>query len=388
MKLAFDGGLLLRKEKAGIAWSAHNLILELLKYPQNECTIRCFRSRGKSLLEEYEKAGCRIEYCRWMSSFLSKLLWTVFPVPYRLYFKSDADIVQFFNFTIPPGVKGKRAVFIHDMAYKSCPGTVRKKTRLWLEFQMKQTCRRADCILTVSEFSRQEIIRYLSVPKSRVFVVPNAVDHTAYHTRYSDCQIQKALRRYGIAREYFLYLGTIEPRKNLERLIGAYAKLCRRRKQVPMLVLAGKKGWLCEPIYRCVIRYGLEQKVLFTGYVSQEDSPLLMCGAKAFVFPSLYEGFGMPPLEAMACGTPVITSNTTALAEVAGNACATVDPLRMDEISRAMEKILDDGGYRETLRKAGIQRASEYTWAKSAALLMDVYQKCRMLKKVKQVCRK
>lgn len=377
VKIAFDGGLLLKKDKAGIAWSAHNLILELLKYPQNECTIRCFHSRRMRLLEEYQKAGCRIECCRWFHGFLSKLLWAVDLVPYSLFFGNDADIIQFFNFTIPPGVKGKKAVFIHDMAYQSCPGTVRKKTRLWLELNMKKTCRRADCILTVSEFSKQEIMRCLSVPKSRVYVVPNAVDHTIYHTGYSDRQIQRALLRYGVMCEYFLYLGTIEPRKNLERLIAAYAKLCSRRKQVPLLVLAGKKGWLCEPIYRSVARYGLEKKVLFTGYVRQTDSPLLMCGAKAFVFPSLYEGFGMPPLEAMACGTPVITSNTTALAEVAKNAGIMVDPLRTDEICKAMERILDDDAYVETLKAAGVQRASEYTWARSAALLMNVYQKLK-----------
>ncbi|MDE7311745.1 MAG: glycosyltransferase family 4 protein [Eubacterium sp.] len=374
MKIAFDGGLLLKKDKAGIAWSAHNLILELLQYPENKCTIRCFRSRAVKRLEEYRLAGCRIEYCRWFGGSLYKLLWAVVPVPYSLFFRRDADILQFFNFTIPPGARGKRAVFIHDMAYKSCPDTVRKKTKLWLELCMKKTCTRADCILTVSEFSKQEIVRYLSIPEECIRVVPNAVDHAAYHPGYSKSQIQKALDRYGITREYFLYLGTIEPRKNLERLIAAYVKLCSRRQEAPLLVIAGKKGWLCDHIYQAAAQSGREKDILFIGYVREKDSPLLMCGAKAFVFPSLYEGFGMPPLEAMACGTPAITSNTTALAEVAKGAGIMVDPLCIEKICEAMERILDDDAYREALREAGKQRAAEYTWARSAHLLMNVYR--------------
>lgn len=384
MKIAFDGQLFLKGNKTGIAWNAHNLILELAKYPENECVIQCFTlgysAKQLRRLEEYKRMGCRVDCCRWFRNTWYKLIQTMFPTPYCLFFRMDAEITQFFNFTIPPGVKGKRAVFIHDMAYKSCPDTVRKKTRLWLEMSMKKTCRRAEHILTVSEFSKQEIVRYLSVPETYISVVPNAVDHTVYHADYTEKQIQKMLDRYGITREYFLYLGTIEPRKNLERLIAAYAKLCRRRKQAPLLVLAGKKGWLCERIYQSAVRYGLEKRILFTGYIRQADSPLLICGAKAFVFPSLYEGFGMPVLEAMACGTPVITSNTTALAEVAKGAALLADPLCTDGICRAMERMLDDEGYREALRTAGLQRAANYTWANSAQLLMDVYKKLQYKK--------
>ncbi len=377
MKIAFDGCLLLKGDRTGIAWNAHNLILELLKYPENECTIRCFRNSGPERLEEYAKAGCQIESCRWFGHSIYKMLQAVFPVPYSLFFHTDAEITQFFNFTVPPGVRGKKVVFIHDMAYKSCPHTVRKKTRIWLEMCLKNSCRRADLILTVSEFSRQEIARYLPVSKGRIRVVANAVDHTLYHTNYRRSQIREVLGRYGITQEYFLYLGTIEPRKNLERLLDAYAELNRKRSQVPLLVLAGKKGWMCERIYEKAAEYGLQNKVLFPGYVNQKDSPLLMCGARAFVFPSLYEGFGMPPLEAMACGTPVITSNTTALAEVAEGAAVMVHPLCREEIGMAMEKLMDDDEYADQLKAAGSKRAAEYTWEKSAAALMELYRELK-----------
>lgn len=185
MKIAFDGQLLLKGDKTGIAWNAHNMILELVKYPELECTIQCFRTPLIERLEEYQKAGCNIEYCTWFEHSLYKMLWAVLPVPYRLFFHTKPEITQFFNFTIPPGARGKRVVFIHDMAYQSCPDTVNKRTRVWLEISMKNTCRRADHILTVSAFSKEEILKYLPVSKECVSVVPNAVDHALYQDRKS-----------------------------------------------------------------------------------------------------------------------------------------------------------------------------------------------------------
>lgn len=375
MKLAFDGNLLLKGNKTGIAWNAHHLLLELAKYSENECTIHYFKSHTANRLEVYRKAGCKTDCCKWMGPSMYKLLQTVLPVPYHVFFPKETDITQFFNFIIPPGARGKRVVWIHDMAYKSCPDTVKLKTRLWLELHMKKTCRYADHILTVSEFSKREIMRYLSVPEERISIVPNAVDHSVYHAGYSCKQIQEVRNHYGIQKEYFLYLGTIEPRKNIKRLIGAYAKLCRKRKHVPQLVIAGEKGWMCRDIYRKARELTADHKIVFTGYVKQKDSPVLMCGAKAFVFPSLYEGFGMPLLEAMACGVPVITSNTSSLPEVAKDACMMVNPWREEEICRAMGRLMDDTSYREKLRVLGLERAAEYNWTKSAELLMDVYRK-------------
>lgn len=375
MKIAFDGNLILKGNKTGIAWNAHHLLLELAKYPENECTIQYFKSRAADRLEIYRKAGCRTDCCRWMWPFMYKLMLTVFPVPYHVFFPAEPDIMQYFNFIVPPGARGTRAVWIHDMAYKSCPDTVKPKTRLWLELHMDRSCRYADHILTVSEFSKKEIMRYLPVPEERISIVPNAVDHSVYHTGYTPKQIQAVRDRYGISKDYFLYLGTIEPRKNLKRLIGAYAKLCRTRKQVPQLVLAGEKGWMCADIYRKARESVPEHKIVFPGYVRQKESAVLMCGAQAFVFPSLYEGFGMPLLEAMACGTPVITSNTASLPEVAGGAGLMVDPGCEREICRAMGRLLDDAPYREALRVRGLERAAQYTWAKSAELLMDVYRR-------------
>lgn len=378
MKIAFDGQLFLKGNKTGIAWNAHNLILELSKYPENECVIQCF-SHGYSKeqlhqLDEYKKAGCQIEYCTWFSQVMYKLLWNFIPIPYSLFFKAKPDITQFFNFVIPPGVKGKRITIVHDMAYMACPQTVRKKTRDWLRLSMKGTCKRADHIITVSEFSKKEIVKYLQVPSEKITVVPNAVDHSLYHTNYSQEQVEQVLKKYHICGEYFLYLGTIEPRKNIKKLILSYIKLCEKGKNVPHLVIAGGKGWYYNEIYDIVKKNHLQNKVLFIGYVGQQDSPILMKGAIAFVFPSLYEGFGMPPLEAMACGTPVITSNSTSFPEVVGDAGILIDPEKPDEICYAMQKIMEDETYRKRMGKMGEHRAEGFTWKNSACRVMEIYR--------------
>lgn len=378
MNIAFDGQLFLDAKKTGIAWNAHNLILELAKYPENKCTIRCFTYRctkgQMQKLREYQSGGCSLECSSRFRGSWYKLAWACCPIPYSLFFRGKADVAQFFNYAVPPGVKGKRIVFLYDMVYKAYPETMDWKTRLWLAWIVKRSCRRADRIVTVSAFSKKEIIKYLQLPEEKIAVVPCGVDHSMYHPGYTKQQIQHVLDKYGIRQPYFLYLGTIEPRKNLQRLIGAYARLQRKNKEVPQLVLAGKKGWRCDGIYEKVRRLNLGSQVLFTGYVSQADSPLLMCGAKAFLFPSLYEGFGMPPLEAMACGTPVIVSDASSLPEVAGDAGILVDPYKEDSICHAMEKILKDEEYGRQAAVRGLQRASCYTWEKSARILMDVYR--------------
>ena len=219
MKIAFDGQLLLKEERTGIAWNTHNLVLELLKDPKNSCVLQCFREgytdRQMGILKEYWKAGCQIEYNSRISHTLYKLLWMVFPVPYQVFFRTKADITQFFNYAVPPGASGKRVTFFYDMAYRSCPHTVSRRTKIWLQLCMRRSCRRADHIITVSAFSKSEIIKYLKIPKEQITVIHCAVDHSVFHPDYPKEQICRVRKKYGIRQQYFLYMRTIEPRKNL-----------------------------------------------------------------------------------------------------------------------------------------------------------------------------
>ncbi len=377
MKVAFEAQLFLKGNKTGIAWCADNLIRELAKDKQIEWQCDYFMlgygQEEEEKVRVYEKYGVKMQACRWFHNVLYKLLWSVFPIPYHLFFRDKRDITQFFNFIIPPGVKGKTVTIVHDMAYLSYPDTVADRTRKWLLWNMEKSCKRADKIVTVSEFSKREIIKYLNIKEEKIVVMPNGVDGDFFYPRQKE-EIEQIKDRFQIKKEYFLYLGTLEPRKNIERLLEAYARLREEREEnIPFLVLAGQKGWLYDSIFQLVEKLGLKEQVLFTGYIKQEDVPALLSGAIAFIFPSLYEGFGMPPLEAMACGTAVITSNTSSLPEVIGEAGILINPYSVEEIKEAMKKVWKEKDLAERLRKAGRERAREYTWERSARVLKKVY---------------
>lgn len=375
MKIGLDVQLLTGGNKTGVGWCADNIVKELAKDSDYECEMNFFSLRGNGEnLEEYVGYGAKKHKCGWFPGTGFNWISRFLPLPYRWFFGGKQDIVQFFNYAVPAGVKGKTVTIVHDMAYKSCPETVKKRTRDWLETVLAKSCRRADAIITVSEFSKQELMRYLQVPEKKITVMPNGVDFTVYRPDYSRTQIEDAKVHYQIEGEYLLYLGTLEPRKNLVRLIEAYAML-REKMAAPKLVLAGGKGWYYEGIFARVKELGLERDVVFTGYVDAADVAPLMCGAVVFMFPSLYEGFGMPPAEAMACGTPVIASNTSSLPEVVGDAGLQVTPESVEEICDAMERLLTNEELRLELAQKGLERAKQFSWERSVGILKDVYRK-------------
>lgn len=378
MKVAFDAQLLFEKQKTGIGWNAKMMIDQLIQSSEIECTLNCFRmrdqKRAKEMLADYERKGCVIRQSKWMPGRIYNHLERLIPFPYRWIFGTTSDITQFFNYTIPYGVSGKRITTIHDMAFQAYPETVAKKTHHWLDRNLRKYCQRADLILTVSEFSRQEIHRYMGIPLERIEVVYNGVDLKHYYPR-TEQEIRDVTKELHIPGKYLLYLGTLEPRKNIETLITAYWELKKRMADAPKLVLAGKKGWMYDSIFESVKDFGLIQDVIFTGYVKEEAVPALLSGAEAFVFPSLYEGFGIPPLEAMACGTPVITSNTSSLPEVVKDAGILIPPKDSRMLAQKMEELLTDQDLRSQLISAGKKQAAQFTWERSAEKMIKIYKK-------------
>lgn len=382
MKIGFDAQLLMTDNKTGIAWCADHLVREFAAAPEYECVLNVFaRGDAEDVLAEYAACGASINISDSWIGKIYKPLWAFFPLPYRWFFGSSPKITQFFSFVVPPGVKGKCVTVIYDMAYCACPETVKRVTRNWLRLTMPRSVRRADAIVTISEFSKREIMQYLNVPAEKITVMPCGVDTSVYRPDYDFLAVEACKQKYRISGEYFLYFGTLEPRKNLVKLIEAYAVLAGREapsssaRILPKLVLAGGKGWYYESIFERVKELGLEKQIVFTGYVDAADAAPLMCGAKIFVFPSLYEGFGIPPLEAMACGTPVIVSDCASLPEVVGDAGILVSPDSAENIADAMERIWQDDSLGKELSRRGLVRAAQFTWKRSADILKGVYGK-------------
>ena len=380
MKIAFESQLLLNGNKTGIAWCADNLIRGIAKSTDYECQLNYF-SKGcdeekLAAMREYQAVGAKLKPCGFFKMPWYKFIWLFLPLPYHWFFRSDCQITQFFNYVIPPGVKGKKVTFIYDMVHYACRDTMRLKNRIWLDLTLKQSCQRADIVLTISEFSKSEIIKYLKVPEEKIRVIYMGVDLELFHDGYAQAEIEQAKVKYKISGEYILYLGTIEPRKNLQRLIEAYEILVKERNinDVPTLVLAGGKGWLCDSIYEAAEKSGLHDKILFTGYIDEQESPLLMSGATFFCFPSLYEGFGMPPVEAMACGTPVLTASVAPMPEILGEYAEYVNPLSSQEIAAGMTKMLLNKELHEQKSKRGLEYVKRYDWANSVEQLKAVYE--------------
>jgi glycosyltransferase involved in cell wall biosynthesis len=261
-------------------------------------------------------------------------------------------------------------VTIHDLSPFLFPQTFRHVNRTYTRWAIKVAARRAARILAVSQFTKDEIVRWLDVPPERVVVTHDAVDER--FTPPDPNEVEQFRRRRGLPKRFVLFLGTLEPRKNLPLLLDAFAFIVGEV-DAP-LVIAGSKGWLFEPILAKAESLGLGEKLRFVGYVPQEEQHLWYAAATAFAFPSLYEGFGMPPLEAMACGTPVVVSSSSSLPEVVGDAALIVSPDDPEDLAEALTRVLGDAGLREELRARGFAQARRFSWRETAERTLAVYR--------------
>jgi glycosyltransferase involved in cell wall biosynthesis len=272
---------------------------------------------------------------------------------------------------LPLAAPGASVVTIHDLAFLRHPERFASAKVAYLRAAVPASVKKAKHIIAVSQHTRHDLVDLLHVPPERISVVYSGV-HADFRP-FPDTDRQRARRRFSGGRPYILHVGTLEPRKNLDVLIRAYANL-RETLDVPhVLVLAGGAGWMFQNLYDLVVTLGVQDHVQFAGYVLPSDLPHLYNGADLFVYPSAYEGFGLPVLEAMACGVPVITSVSSALTELAGDACLTVTPGKHDELLPAMARVLEDRQLSACLRKAGIRRAGGFTWRSTAQGTMAVY---------------
>ena len=279
------------------------------------------------------------------------------------------------QYTAPPFCPAPVVTTIHDLAFEHLPETFTRRGKTQLRLTVRRTARNAAHILTVSEFSRQDIINTYRLPPARISVTHNGCETQFSPHPTTDNEAAAIKQKFGIRRDYLLAVGSLQPRKNLVRLLRAYALL---RTQHPdfqhQLVIVGRQLWLYQEVLREIQQQKFADDVIVTGYATDEDLPALYRSAVALVYPSLFEGFGLPPLEAMACGTPVITSQTSSLPEVVGKAAVLVNPYEEKELAQAIWTISNDVDLRAQLRRDGIKQAKQFTWRNAAEKTLAVYR--------------
>ena len=307
------------------------------------------------------------------------ILWYRWRLPlYATFFTGQVDIYHGPDFVLPP-IYGKvrKVVTVHDLAFIEQPEYVMPQLATFLNKVVPETVAIADVVAAVSQATSHTLIEHFKIPPEKITIIPSGI--RPYFRRITDPILLSATRhKFGLKHPLILGVGTLEPRKNHLGLIKAFHKAqsaARNQSRPAMLALASGPGWLYDETQQLIAKLKLEKKVRILGHVTELELITLYSMADMFVFPSFYAGFGVPLVEAMACGTPVITSNTSLLTEVAGDAAVIIDPHNAGQIAKAMLQVLESEQLREELRQKGYARAQHFTWPKAASKMLSVYQK-------------
>ncbi|MFN8452245.1 MAG: glycosyltransferase family 1 protein [Anaerolineae bacterium] len=289
-------------------------------------------------------------------------LWTHLRFAAELW-RTRPDLTWVPAHALPALFPGRAAVTVHDLGYRLFPDAHPPLQRLYLDLTTRASAARASVVLADSQATADDLTRFYGTPASKIRVVYPGVDAPPIG------DVDAVRRKYGLPERYFLFLGTLQPRKNIARIVQAFARWRSAHSDDPTaLVLAGGRGWLYDPAWTAGV-----DGVILPGYVDEVDKGALYAGALALVFPSLYEGFGFPALEAMHCGTPVICSRTSSLPELAGDAALLVDPLDVEAIAGAMGRLSDDETLRAALRSRGYDQAKKFTWDAAARAALRAF---------------
>ncbi len=334
-------------------------------YPQDRFVLLQDRRQPQKLIGA---GNVRVAYSRVPSHHRAEQLllpWVVGGLTIDLFHSPD--------FIPPLRYTGKSIITIHDLAFLIYPHFLTKDAARYYG-QIDRAVRRANHIIAVSHSTKNDLVRMLGVPDEQITVIYEAAD-----PRMRPIPREEALQRvqalYGVPDEFILFVSTIEPRKNVGGLLRAYQRLREDYRLTPALVLAGSPGWLSDDLHAQVAELGIKDYTYFLGRVETNDLPYLYNAARCLVHPAFYEGFGLTPLEAMACGTPTIVSNVSSLPEVVGDAALLVDPKQDEEITVALWRILTDRDLAVSLRMKGQQRAASFSWRRAAEQTMAVYRK-------------
>lgn len=374
MKIGLDVDSLTIKS-GGIGRYAVNLInhvaKKLLNEGQNEIFIFFHHSFDRDLIHKHSHLKFIDKYTNIKSNVLRKGIFLPFSMrrlKMDLFHGLDHIGIPF----LYQDKRCKYVVTIHDLITRIYPSKFTKKHRLVQNTLLPHILRKADRIIAVSNSTKNDIIKFYPEYAHKIKVIYEGVESQFFPR--SNQEIEKTLDKYNVDFRYILFLGTVEPRKNIIRVVDAFIQLKQEGNIEQKLVITGRKGWLYKDIIEKINKTPFSQDIIFTDFVDDEDLPFLYSGAEIFLYPSLYEGFGLPVLEAMSCGSPVITSNLSSLPEVAGDAAILVDPMNVEEIVQAMEKLLRDRELRKELKRKSLERAKFFSWEMAAEETLHLYE--------------
>jgi len=359
--------------RSGVGQYQINLIDALLKIDkENFYNLYAFNFRNRH----------RFDYIKFPSENYSV---NVIPIPQRLitlwWMMSDypplekvageCDIYQISEICVQPVKKAKRVAFIHDLTTILYPDH-HVKSNVFLHKERFKNIHKIDAILTNSEYTKKDIVEHLQIKPEKVFVTYLGADEK--FKPLDALSVNPIIAKYRIQKPYILFVGTLEPRKNVQNIIKAFNQLKKTHKIPHQLVLAGQKGWKFDDIFKEIELSEFKSDIIHIGYADDSDVPALMSGAEVFVYPSLYEGFGLPVLEAMKCGVPVITSNISSMPEVGGDACLYVEPESVSQLADKLLMLINSKDLQAELSKKGIKRAGFFSWEKCAVDTLKVYR--------------
>lgn len=302
-----------------------------------------------------------------------RLIWLQAQLP-KILKKDRINVLHSPCYLVPLVSKVPAAVTIHDMTSALFPESFVLKHRLIYGTFVPLSARKAVKIIADSENTKKDIARLFSIRESKIETIHLGVDGK-FSTGYSGREVGENRKKYKLDNKYILCVSTVAPRKNLVRLLESFKLLIEKKKiNDYSLVIAGKRGWMCDDVFDTHKKLNLEKKVMFLDFIPEADLPLLYRGASLFVFPSLYEGFGLPPLEAMACGVPVITSNTSCFPEILQKSAIMVDPCDVNRLADEMYNVINDKGLRNELIRRGLEWVKKFTWNSTARKTLELYR--------------
>ena len=348
-------GLQLSDQNTGVQYYTRSLYLEFLKRNDKDYSFHLLQ-------------GSSCDFQAQRTTRYRRILLENFSLPVN-FRKHNFNLYHSPNYVLPYFSSLPSVLTIHDLLTLNCPELCQTESALYFRFFLPHSVKKAIKIIAVSDTVKKDILDHFNIPEKKVDVIYHGINH-----RFKKSNNEVILKKYDLPKKYILFVGNIEPKKNLERLVQAFNLLKKDTDLPHKLVIAGKKGWKYKSVFSTITRLKIANEIIITGYIPEDDLPSVYSMSDLFAFPSLYEGFGIPPLEAMACEVPVLVSNQGALPEITGGKCLQVNPFDIHEIAQGMHRLLSDGHLRKKTVLAGIEWVKRFTWEKAAEETLSIYK--------------